>query len=247
MAYMNSRQHCRLVVDIKGFAVMPDSATAVQCRIRDISLGGAYLVMDRREASCDLRVGQSLGLHFWGVGRLAAQVVYKGRDGIGVRFRNGQRSQRELADRLGDFMRRQLRAWGEDGVGDLWPNAEPLAPARDEGGHPNEHHSDATIQSMTNEDRRASQRRRLIRWGRAIFRNGNCIASCVILDISEGGARIRPLDAAYLPEEFILELRDGEVRRCELVWREGEVIGVRFVAPVESSLHQRQPALVHSG
>ncbi len=247
MAYMNSRQHCRLVVDIDGFAVMPDSAAVVQCRVRDISLGGAYLVIDRGEASRDLRVGQSLGLHFWGVGRLSAQVVYKGRDGMGVRFRNDHRSQLKLAERLGDFMRRQLRAWAGDDGGGAWSDAEPLAPAQDEGGHPNQHRPDATIQSTANENRRASHRRKLIRCGKIIFRNGNCIMSCVILDISDGGARIRPLDTAYLPEEFILMLRDGEVRRCELVWREGELIGVRFFAPVHSSLHQRQPALAHGG
>ncbi len=247
MAYMNSRQHCRIVVDIEGFAVMPDSATAIQCRVRDISLGGAYLVMERGEASCGLRVGRSLALHFWGVGRLAAQVVYKGRDGIGVRFRNDQRSQLELADRLGDFMQRQLRAWAADDAGGARSAAEPLAPAQDEGGHPNQHQPDATIQSMTDEDRRGSQRRRLIRRGNVIFRNGNCTMSCQILDISEGGARIRPLDTAYLPEEFILKLRDGEVRRCELVWREGDVIGVRFFAPVQSSLDHRLQAMPHGG
>jgi len=247
MACMNSRQHSRLVVDIDGFAVLPDSATAVQCRVRDISLGGAYLVMDRSDASSDLRIGQPLGLHFWGVGRLAAQVVYKGRDGIGVRFRNDQRSQRQLADRLGDFMRRQLRAWAAGEVGAAWPDAAPLAPVQDEGNHPKQHQPAATHPSTADGDRRASQRWRLIRWGRAIFRDGSCIVSCVILDLSEGGARIRPLDTVDLPEEFVLELRDGEARRCEFVWREGEVIGVRFVAPINSSLHQREPALAHGG
>ena len=247
MAYMNSRQHCRLVVDIKAFAVMPDSATVIQCRVRDISLGGAYLVMDQGEAARDLRVGQSMGLHFWGVGRLSAQVVYKGQDGMGVRFRNDHRSQRELADRMGDFMQRQLRAWTAAHGGCAGSDAEPLAPEQDEGGHPNQPQPDARIRSTADEDRRASQRRRLIRRGKIIFRNGSCTMSCVILDISEGGARIRPLDTAYLPEEFILELRDGEARRCELVWRDSEVIGVRFFAPVQSSLHPRQAALAHGG
>ena len=213
MAYMNTRQHCRLVVDIDGFAVMPGSATVVQCRIRDISLGGAYLVMDQGDGAGDVRVGQSLGLHFWGVGRLAAQVVYKGRDGLGVRFRNDQRSQRELADRLGDFMRRQLRAWAEGAVAVTCTDDEILASTQDEDRHPSQHERDATIQTATSDDRRASQRRRLIRKGKIVFRHGNCIMSCEILDISEGGARLRPLDTAYLPEEFILRLRDGEVRR----------------------------------
>ena len=243
MAYMNSRQHGRLVVDIDGFAVMPGSATVVQCCVRDISLGGAYLVIDRGDDSCDLRVGQTLELHFWGVGRLAAQVVYKGRDGVGVRFRNSHRSQVALAERLGDFMMHQLHAWGRDSVGGARSEAEPPAQAQSGDGRPDEQEPGRTVQATADEDRRTSPRRRLIRRGKIIFQNRNCIMGCVILDISEGGARIQPLDTAYLPEEFTLRVRDGEVRSCELIWRNGDVVGVRFLAPVPASLDRPQHVL----
>jgi hypothetical protein len=55
--------------------------------------------------------------------------------------------------------------------------------------------------------------------------------SCVIRDISEGGARLavaHPL--ATLPHHFTLNLfKDGSVRRdCEVVWTDARFVGVKF-------------------
>jgi len=56
---------------------------------------------------------------------------------------------------------------------------------------------------------------------------------CVILDISDGGARLaveHPL--ADLPEHFTLNLfKDGSVSRgCEVVWTDTKFVGVRFTS-----------------
>lgn len=54
---------------------------------------------------------------------------------------------------------------------------------------------------------------------------------CKIVDISHDGAQLALfVDAAAISEEFILLLRkDGSVRRrCRLVWRQKNYIGVRF-------------------
>lgn len=55
---------------------------------------------------------------------------------------------------------------------------------------------------------------------------------CMMLDLSDAGARLK-LDAkTELPTEFILVLsRDGRLNRpCRIVWREEEMFGVRFLA-----------------
>jgi hypothetical protein len=59
--------------------------------------------------------------------------------------------------------------------------------------------------------------------------------TCVIWDISEGGARLaiaHPL--ANLPHRFTLNLfKDGSVRRdCEVVWTDARFVGVRFTSLV---------------
>lgn len=243
MSYVNKRQHCRLVVDIEGFAVVPESGTAFRCCVRDISLGGAYLLVPRGDDCAVLRLGQGLELHFWGIGRLSAQIVHKGPDGVGVRFRNDHRSQVEFADRLGEFMRRQLRAWSENSLAGAAPGDDPPAEAQNGSAHPNQQSADGTIQAMAHDDRRTSRRRRVIRRGKVIFRNHTCIMDCMILDISEGGARIRPVDTAYLPEDFTLRIHDGEVRHCELVWRSKDVLGVRFLTPAHAPSARPRHAL----
>src|SRR5512145_784542 len=57
---------------------------------------------------------------------------------------------------------------------------------------------------------------------------------CYILDISENGACLDVGDLA-VPKMFGLSLTaGGEVRRvCSLIWRRGELIGVRFVTARE--------------
>jgi hypothetical protein len=57
---------------------------------------------------------------------------------------------------------------------------------------------------------------------------------CYILDISENGACLDVGDLA-VPKVFGLSLTSGgEVRRiCALIWRKGELVGVRFVSARE--------------
>jgi hypothetical protein len=57
---------------------------------------------------------------------------------------------------------------------------------------------------------------------------------CYILDISENGACLDVGDLA-VPKLFGLSLTaGGEVRRvCTLIWRKGELVGVRFISAQE--------------
>lgn len=55
--------------------------------------------------------------------------------------------------------------------------------------------------------------------------------SCHILNVSETGAMLRPLEIALCPNKFVLRPRFDPVRDCEVVWRKDDVLGVRFVVP----------------
>jgi hypothetical protein len=59
--------------------------------------------------------------------------------------------------------------------------------------------------------------------------------SCVIWDISDGGARLAvALPLANLPNRFTLNLfPDGKVQRsCEVVWTDARFVGVKFMAQI---------------
>jgi 16S rRNA U1498 N3-methylase RsmE len=62
--------------------------------------------------------------------------------------------------------------------------------------------------------------------------DGSASTSCEIIDISHGGARLRPLMCTpeALPEKFTLLLSAcGKVRRnCEVIWRSANELGVQF-------------------
>jgi hypothetical protein len=60
---------------------------------------------------------------------------------------------------------------------------------------------------------------------------GKPSVTCVIWDMSEGGARLAiALPMADLPHHFTLVLRkDGNVQRgCEVVWTDRRFVGVKF-------------------
>jgi hypothetical protein len=56
--------------------------------------------------------------------------------------------------------------------------------------------------------------------------------SCVVLNLSEGGAKLLVEEQTPLPTEFILFLRRSSPigRRCHTIWRIGNKIGVRFMS-----------------
>lgn len=55
---------------------------------------------------------------------------------------------------------------------------------------------------------------------------------CDVLNISEGGARLKLLaEGEPLPSLFLLFLSASEpIRNCRLVWRQGASIGIQFLA-----------------
>jgi hypothetical protein len=59
---------------------------------------------------------------------------------------------------------------------------------------------------------------------------GFATRQCTILDISEGGARLRVDDPHFVKPQFQLKLdRTSPGRPCKIAWKKDDVIGIKFV------------------
>jgi hypothetical protein len=51
-----------------------------------------------------------------------------------------------------------------------------------------------------------------------------------VIDISEGGARLRVEDPQFVKPQFQLKFdRTSPGRACKVAWKKGDVIGIKFV------------------
>ena len=56
------------------------------------------------------------------------------------------------------------------------------------------------------------------------------VRHCKILDVSEGGVRLRLDDPDFTARQFELKLsRSGKGRPCRIVWRRGREIGAAYI------------------
>jgi hypothetical protein len=85
---------------------------------------------------------------------------------------------------------------------------------------------------MTSRTKRRFDRKSFERMVALDLGDGSASTSCEVMDISEGGARLRPLMTApdMLPQQFTLLLSAcGRVRRnCRVIWRSKAELGVQF-------------------
>jgi hypothetical protein len=84
--------------------------------------------------------------------------------------------------------------------------------------------------AMAKEQRKAKrQRPDLHVW---IETKEGALVKSTLLDISDGGARLAAEDVPELKGQFVLRLtEDGRVsRKCQIVWRSEDVVGLQFVA-----------------
>ncbi len=92
------------------------------------------------------------------------------------------------------------------------------------------------------QDRRKSPRRKLRYPARIDLGGDNPRWDCTLQDISEGGAKLQLIGPDVLPQEFNLLLAMGPKtsRRCKLVWRSEDYIGVQFLgaAIFDGSVHR---------
>lgn len=104
-------------------------------------------------------------------------------------------------------------------------------------------------------EKRKSVRRQVLTGGRITVSDGSIMEKCLVVDMSEGGARLELKKADELPENFLLLLsHDGRLNRhCSVVWRQGSTIGVKFVSDpplsetAETTMVTNDPGTVKSG
>ena len=58
--------------------------------------------------------------------------------------------------------------------------------------------------------------------------DGLHIASCTVLDISDGGARLKLDEPTTVPDSLTLRLYGRAFRHCAVRWRSGREVGVQF-------------------
>ena len=68
-----------------------------------------------------------------------------------------------------------------------------------------------------------------MRRGRIVFRNGYGVIDCVVLDLSEGGARLKLNDWLGLPASFELRIENGRSHQVAVCYHVRDVTGVRFI------------------
>ena len=78
-------------------------------------------------------------------------------------------------------------------------------------------------------ERRSAKRHRTIQKGLITFKDSHCDQPCAILDMSETGAKLRPLDAVIVPERFQLRDHKSKIHECAVKWRQGSTMGVKFL------------------
>jgi PilZ domain len=97
-------------------------------------------------------------------------------------------------------------------------------------------------------ERRRSPRQALGRDVLMCSDDGKAIGACHLCDVSATGARLAmtPRVLAKLPEEFILVLaKQAKVhRRCRIVWRGHDAVGVRFSSGASAKI--RSPGAANS-
>ncbi len=77
--------------------------------------------------------------------------------------------------------------------------------------------------------RRNHPRVRTLKGGQIIYNNANCIADCLILNMSDGGASLQATDTIDWPTQVTLKEKQGKTYKCEVCWQHGKKLGVRFI------------------
>lgn len=85
---------------------------------------------------------------------------------------------------------------------------------------------------MTNtaSERRTASRAKTLKTATIVYDKDRCTMTCTVLEISPGGAKLRPQDSIWVPESFDLRLPDGTRRHCDVVRKFRTDIAVRFSA-----------------
>jgi hypothetical protein len=81
------------------------------------------------------------------------------------------------------------------------------------------------------DDLRMAPRRRMLKAGVVAYNDRHVTIPCLVRDMSSTGARLRIDTSVTAPDTFelIIDL-DGMEANCQVVWRKGTELGVKFLA-----------------
>lgn len=78
-------------------------------------------------------------------------------------------------------------------------------------------------------EKRGVKRASVLQTGKLIYGGAwGSIVDCLILDITDSGARVETILAVDIPENFWLKLSDGTERRGCRRWASGNQLGIEF-------------------
>lgn len=83
-------------------------------------------------------------------------------------------------------------------------------------------------QTITREERRWSVRKGLQMSGKIVHKHSRRALSCIILNLSTTGAKVRTANMLGCPDEFELQMTGQRSRECKVVWRSQDTLGVKF-------------------
>jgi DNA-binding response OmpR family regulator len=79
-------------------------------------------------------------------------------------------------------------------------------------------------------ERRQHRRFATLKTGEITCKSGIDPISCIVLNLSYGGAEVRLLDEDFdCPSEFALKFQAGPIHNCEVRWKREDRIGVKFI------------------
>lgn len=93
--------------------------------------------------------------------------------------------------------------------------------------------------TTTGEPAQREHRRRMLLSGKVRY-GGSVTVEALVRDLTSGGAKLRLMQALPVPATFDLEVEGMRRAGCEVVWRRGAELGVRFAEPLEALPTSRQ-------
>lgn len=89
---------------------------------------------------------------------------------------------------------------------------------------------EANSGQLTQEERRASLRRRVLKGGNIFFNKGYGAYDCTLKNLSETGALIKMDDSSGLPGTFEFAVKGDDIKRqATIAWRNKGMAGVKFL------------------
>ncbi len=79
-------------------------------------------------------------------------------------------------------------------------------------------------------DRRSAPRKRVVR-AAIVAQDSDTPIPCILLDLSDNGARLHLHVASEAPDRFWLSVEaENILRQCDVMWRREHEIGIKFVS-----------------